>query len=100
MEMHLRKVVVVVTEALLEKQLVADFKKLGAHGHTISQAYGEGSRGKRSADLDGAQNVRIEVVCDEKISGKLITHLSENYMPNYAMILYVLDTQVIRPQKF
>ncbi len=100
MEMHIRKVVVVITEALLEKPLVADFKKLGAHGYTITAARGEGSRGTRSVDLDGDQNIRIEIVCDEKISSKLTKHLSENYMPNYAMILYVLDAQVIRPLKF
>ena len=98
--MHLRKVIVVITEALLEKSLVVDIKKLGAHGYTITSARGEGSRGKRSVDLDGAQNIRIEIVCDETIAFKIIKHLEENYMPNYAMILYVLDAQVIRPQKF
>lgn len=100
MKMHARKVVVVITEALLEKPLAVELKKLGAHGYTVTPAYGEGSRGKRSTDLEGAENVRIEIVCDETIASKITERLSESYMPDYAMILYVMDAEVVRPLKF
>lgn len=100
MDMYPRKVIVVITEALLEKQLIGDIKKIGAHGYTVTPAYGEGSRGKRSVDIDGVQNIRVEVICDEETLGKMTAHLSEKYMPNYAMVLYVLDAGVLRPNKF
>ncbi|MCG3177283.1 MAG: Membrane-associated protein [Candidatus Omnitrophica bacterium] len=100
MQMHTRKVIVVITEALLEKPLTEDIKKLGVRGYTVTSARGEGSRGKRSADLDGAQNIRLEIICDEPLADKITAHLADRYMPNYAMVLYTLDAQVLRPQKF
>jgi hypothetical protein len=95
-----RKLVTIVTEAALERRLVDDLKRLGAHGYTISDARGEGSRGVRNAGWEASSNIRIEVICDETTAEAIAGHLKAAYYANYAMILYLSDVGVLRPQKF
>ena len=95
-----RKLVTIVTEAALERRLVDDLKRLGAHGYTISDARGEGSRGVRNAGWEATGNIRVEVICDETTAEAIAAHLKAAYYANYAMILYLSDVGVLRPQKF
>jgi hypothetical protein len=95
-----RKLVTIITEALVERRLVDDLKLLGAHGYTISDARGEGSRGVRSAGWEASGNIRVEVVCDPATAAAIAAHLQAKYYEDYAMILYFSDVGVLRPQKF
>jgi hypothetical protein len=95
-----RKLVTIVTEAVVERRLVDDLKLLGAHGYTISDARGEGSRGVRSAGWEASSNIRVEVVCDPRTAEAIAAHLRANYYADYAMILYFSDVGVLRPEKF
>jgi hypothetical protein len=100
MHAEARKLVTIVTEAALERRLVDDLKRLGAHGYTISEARGEGSRGIRSAGWDASSNIRVEVVCDAATAERVARHLQAHYYDHYAMILYLSDVGVLRPDKF
>ncbi len=100
MQDHMRKLLTVVTEAVLEATLVLDIDRLGAHGYTITDARGRGSRGTRDAGWDASGNIRIEVVCDTQTAGAIAAYLQEHYYDNYAMILFVSDIEVLRPEKF
>lgn len=100
MHTEARKLVTIVTEAALERRLADDLKRLGAHGYTISDARGEGTRGVRSAGWDASSNIRVEVVCDEPTAEAIAAHLRRHYYDHYAMILYLGDVGVLRPEKF
>lgn len=100
MQADARKLVTIVTEAALERRLADDLKRLGAHGYTISDARGEGSRGARSAGWDASSNIRVEVVCDAAVAAKISDHLRKHYYDHYAMILFFSDVGVLRPEKF
>jgi hypothetical protein len=100
MHAEARKLVTIVTESALERRLVSDLKRLGAHGYTISDARGEGSRGVRNAGWEASGNIRVEVVCDTATAEAIAGHLRANYYDHYAMILYFSDIGVLRPQKF
>ncbi len=100
MKTVIKKLVTIVSESALEEILAEDFKKLGAHGYTVTEARGEGSRGKRAADWDQNRNIRIEVVCDDAVKKAIVQHLVDYYYENYAMVVYVSDVEVIRPEKF
>lgn len=95
-----KKLVTIITEAIIEKFLIEDLKSLGIRGYTISEVRGEGARGKRSADWDHAQNIRIEIVCGPETSEKIIFFLKEKYYEDYAIIVYRSDVEVTRPEKF
>ncbi|HKK03626.1 MAG TPA: DUF3240 family protein [Gammaproteobacteria bacterium] len=95
-----RKLVTIVTEAALERHLADDLKRLGAHGYTVSDARGEGSRGVRAARWDASSNIRVEVICDDATAEKIAAHLRAHYYDHYAMVMYFSDVGVLRPEKF
>jgi nitrogen regulatory protein PII len=94
------KLLTIITEALLEKTLVTDFDRLGAHGYTITEARGKGNKGTRSAGWETNANIRIEIVCDSSTCQKIVAHLQKKYYDDYAMILFTHDVDVLRPEKF
>ena len=95
-----RKLVTIITEAVLEGELCDFLADLGASGYTVTNARGSGSRGVRSAGWSASSNVRIEVVCSEELAAKIAKAVSERYYADYAMILFESDIHVLRPDKF
>ncbi len=95
-----RRLLTIVTEGVLERQLVEDLKRLGAHGYTLVDARGEGSRGARTADWEYSKNIRVETICEATVADAIIAHLMRTYYADYAMIVYFTDVEVMRPEKF
>lgn len=100
MQNRTRKLLTIVTEAALEGTLVRDLDQLTAHGYTITDARGGGTHGVRDAGWDASSNIRIEVVCDTETAEAIAAYVQEHYFDNYAMILFVSDVEVLRPEKF
>lgn len=98
--MERRKKLTIITEATIERLLTDQLEKLGAKGYTITEARGKGARSVRSGDWDQNMNVRIEIICEDSIAQKIIAYCTEHYYKNYAMILYLSDVEVVRPEKF
>ncbi len=95
-----RKLVTIITEASLERALTAEVEKLGAHGYTVADVRGKGTHGARDAGFDLTANIRIEVVCTQETADAIVGALRERYYANFAMITFVGDVEVLRPQKF
>ena len=100
MTLEKRKLLAIVTEAALEHELIGEIERLGAHGHTITDARGKGGRGIRNAGWNLSANIRIEVVCTADTAHAIAAALRERYYDNYAMILFIGDVEVLRPEKF
>ncbi|MDT8408577.1 MAG: transcriptional regulator [Wenzhouxiangellaceae bacterium] len=96
----IRKLLTVVTEAALESALTRDLERLGAHGYTVSNARGKGSRGVREAGWEADSNIRVEVVCDDATARRIAAFLQQQYYDDYAMILLLGEVEVLRPDKF
>jgi hypothetical protein len=95
-----RKLLTIITEAAIEHILIRDLERLGAGGYTVTDARGKGSRGVRSADWTTSSSIRIEVICDEHTAYAIADHLRRHYYDNYAMILYLSEVLILRPEKF
>ena len=100
MSLDHRKLLTIVTEAALEHELAGEILRLGGRGYTITDARGKGGRGVRNASWGPSANIRIEVVCNATTADDICTLLRERYYDNYAMILFVADIGVLRPEKF
>lgn len=100
MESSKRKLLTIITEAALEDTLETDLNTLGAKGYTILDARGSGHNGLRSANWDASKNIRIEVICSEEVADKVVGHLQKTYYKNYAMILFLTNVEVLRPDRF
>lgn len=94
------KLLTVITEAALEATLIRTIERLGAHGYTIVDARGKGARGARDAGWEASGNIRIEVVCRSETAADIAAHLQEHYYDDYAMIVFVNEIDVFRPEKF
>ena len=95
-----RKLITIVTEAVLEAELRSVLDALGASGYTITNARGKGSRGIRDAGWTTSTNIRIEIVCSKDLARAIAGYMHEKYYNNYAMILYASDVHVMREEKF
>ena len=94
------KLVTIICEAELENDLVRDLQALDAKGYTITDARGRGARGVRDASWTAGANIRVEVLCDGRIATAIVKHLAHRYYAHYAMVLFVSDVSVLRPEKF
>lgn len=95
-----RILLTVVTEAAIETSLLRDLDKLGVSGYTVTDARGRGSRGVRDAAWKEAANIRIEVICNRAMAETIVQHLQTHYYANYAMVSFMRDVEVLRPEKF
>ena len=95
-----RKLLTIITEALLENELCELIEKLGATGYTVTNARGSGSRGVRDAGWTSSGNIRVEVVCTKELADAIAENLRGKYYDHYAMIIFESDVRVLRPEKF
>ena len=100
MEQFPRRLLTVVTEAVLERELVAELEALGVRGYTITEARGKGGRGRRQSNWAQEGNIRVEIVCEPALAERVAQRLRERYYDHYAMILFMQDVDVLRPEKF
>jgi hypothetical protein len=85
------KLLTIVAESALERSLVADLDRLGVGGYTITDARGRGSRGRRSSGWEHTGNIRIEVLCDGEMAGRIMGLLSEQYARDFAMTTWLQE---------
>lgn len=100
MELARRKLLTIVCEGDLERELGRDLLRLGAHGYTAAEARGRGERGERDAAWGPSANVRMEVICDAPVAERILQHVRDTYLANYAVVMYLTDVEVLRPEKF
>lgn len=93
------KRVTIISEAFLEERLLADLKRLGARGYTLTEARGEGSRGVRASEWEG-NNLRIETIVSAEVATALLSHLAERYFASYAVIAFQDTIEVVRGEKY
>ena len=95
-----RTLLTVITEAVIEESLLRDLEKLGVRGYTVLDARGRGSRGVRDGAFDMAANIRIEVICSRPVAESAVKHMQAHYYANYAMMTFLQDVEILRPEKF
>ncbi len=91
--------ITIIAEDELESRLVDDLKKFGARGHTVCRVRGAGAHGERGSEWEG-ENIKLEAIVDAASADAICEHVSKNYFPNFATILYLTPVQVLRGAKF
>jgi len=93
------RLVTIVAEPVLEEQLTAELRRLGARGFTVTDSRGEGSRGIRASEVPG-ESIRIETVVSAAVADRVMAHVATHYFPNYAVIAYLSAVEVVRGDKY
>jgi hypothetical protein len=91
--------VTIVAEAVVEHRLVRDVTACGARGWTVCDARGQGSRGVRADEFEGA-NIRLETLVPAEVADQLLTVLARDYFPRYAVVAWTTPAHVVRPGKY
>ena len=95
-----RSLLTIVCESSIENPVLADVRRLGAHGYTVSEARGWGRHGERDGGWSMSGNVRIDVLCESAVADSIAAHLQASYFASYAMICYLSEVSVLRSDKF
>ena len=97
---HPKKLLVVIAEAAIEKSLVQEALRLGAHGYTVSDVRGAGTAGAREGSWEVDRTVEIKIVCGAEVADAIAEAALERYGRHYGLTMFFSDVQVLRPEKF
>ncbi len=97
---HPKTLLVIVAEALLEKNLVRDARQRGVQGWTVSEVHGASLEGVRDGDWEADRTIELKLICDEAVADALAAHVLATYAPHYSVAMYFAPVQVLRPERF
>jgi nitrogen regulatory protein P-II 2 len=100
MAKHPKKLLVIITEAALEKRLIQDAKRLGAHGYTVYDVRGGSEHATHEGAWEADRMIEIKIICDDSVANTIAQHVMAQYADHYGVSLFFADVAVIRPQKF
>ncbi len=100
MKLHTVKLLTITCEILAQKNIIEILKNHDITGYTTYEVEGNGARGLRGQGLQTEKNVKVEVILrEEKLSG-VIEEISRTLFADFALVLYVSDVGIVRPEKF
>jgi len=99
MNIHNLSLLVIIAEALLKDRLIHAIREAGAKGFTVTEVAGEGSRQRRVGELLG-DNIKIEVIANRDTAERILIVLQQDYFPQYTVIAYLSEVQVLREDKY
>ena len=100
MQTHDRRLLTIITEAIIERALVAECRRLGAQGYTVLDVRGGGTGGEREGAWEADRSIELQVICTGEVAQRIAEHVLAVYAPNYAVSLYLSDVQVFRAGKY
>jgi len=100
MSKHPKTLLVIVAEAVLEKNLVRDVRELGAQGWTLSEVHGAAREGVREGAWEADRTVEMKVICDAAVADAIAEHVMAAYAPHYSVAMYFSPVSVLRPERF
>lgn len=99
MQLSKLKLVTIIADDSLRHLLEEHITELGAKGYTVSHVEGKGKTGSRDSAWSG-ENVKIETIVPDDICERIITKISDQFFPAYAVIVYISDVEVLRSTHF
>jgi nitrogen regulatory protein P-II 2 len=100
MDKHARTLLVIISEAALEKRLVADSQRLGAQGYTVHDVRGGSRLSTREALWEADRSIELKLICTPEVAEAMAEHVMATYAPNYSLTLFFADVAVLRPEKY
>jgi nitrogen regulatory protein PII len=94
------KLVTIIGEALAREPLRRLLTETGAQGYTLFAVEGDGSQGRRAADIQEFANIQVEVIIPSPVAERLLARLEQEFFPKFAMVAYETDIRVLRREKF
>ena len=100
MKLYPVKLLTITCEILAQENILEILKKHEITGYTKYEVDGNGSRGLRGQGLKNEKNIKIEIIIREEKLQDIVEEISRTLFANFAIVLYVSDVGVLRPEKF
>ena len=100
MNKHPKTLLVLVVEAVLEKNLIRDAQQLGAQSWSVSEVHSAGREGVREGAWEADRTIELKLVCDEAVADALAAHVLATYAPHYSVAMYFSAVLVLRPDRY
>ena len=97
---HPKTLLVIVAEAVLEKNLVRDAQQRGAQGWTVAEVHGAGRSGVREGAWEADRTIELRLICDEAVADTIAGHVLATYAPHYEVAMYFSPVAVLRPDRY
>ena len=94
MQFHTRTLLTIVTEAILENDLVDLFNRRQIRGWTIVAARGKGDH------FDANENIQLELLTTTATAEALATEIMQEFGQDYALVQWLSEVRVLRADKF
>lgn len=100
MNKHPKTLLVIVAEAVLEKNLVRDAKQLGVRGWTVGEVHGASLEGEREGAWEADRTIELKLICSEAVADAVAEHVLATYAKHYSVALYFSAVKVLRPERY
>lgn len=97
---HSKTLLVIVAEAVLEKNLVRDARERGAQGWTVGEVHGASHDGVREGAWEADRTIELKLICDAVVAEAIAAHVIATYAPHYAVALTFSEVKVLRPERY
>ena len=97
---HSKTQLVIIAEAIIEKQLIKDAQDLGVHTWTVTEVHGGSVEGIRDGAWEPDRTIELKLICDTAVAEAIADHVLKTYAPNYAVAIYFSEVRVLRPDRF
>lgn len=97
---HPKTLLVIVAEAVLEKNLIRDARQHGAQGWTVTEVHGAGREGVREGAWEADRTIELKLICDAAVADAIADHVLATYAPHYSVAMYFAAVSVLRPERF
>ncbi len=97
---HPKTLLVIVAEAVLEKNLVRDASARGAQGWSVAEVHGAGHDGVREGAWEADRTIELRLICDEAVADAIAEHVLAVYAPHYEVAMHFSAVWVLRPDRF
>ena len=100
MKLYPVKLLTITCEILAQENILEILKKYEITGYTKYEVDGNGDRGLRGQGFKNEKNIKIEVIIQQEKLQDVVEEISRTQFANFAIVLYVSDVGVLRPEKF
>ena len=94
------KLLTVTCEILAQNNILEIINKHGITGYTLYEVDGNGSKGVRGQGFKNEKNIKIEIISIEAKLKDIVEEITRSLFSDFAIIVYLSDVQVLRPEKF
>ncbi|PIN82418.1 MAG: hypothetical protein COW26_01835 [Nitrosopumilales archaeon CG15_BIG_FIL_POST_REV_8_21_14_020_33_23] len=100
MKLYNMKLLTITCEILAQTNVIDILHKHHVSGYTFYEVSGNGSKGIRGQGFQNEKNVKIEVILQDKKLSDVLEEIARTMFPDYTIITYVSDIDVVRIEKF